>query len=182
MTTSPAADPEAEGLPSERVTLTGGEHTIHPRFTGSSGPCVARGMQVGFCTNATTLTDAQISELARIGGVHANVSLDGFRAESHGRFRGHRPPGHAPGGPAHGLSSGRPDRETRRTATLDDCSLCIDEVEGVGEFLELERMAPDHADAQTIQADLATFVRSLGIAATRTDQTYDNSLVHAAQE
>ena len=47
-------------------------------------------MQVGFCTNATTLTDAQISELAGIGGVHANVSLDGFRAESHGRFRGDR--------------------------------------------------------------------------------------------
>jgi adenylate cyclase, class 2 len=49
------------------------------------------------------------------------------------------------------------------------------------EFLELERMAPDRADAQAIQADLADFVRSLGIAATRTDQTYD-SLVHAAQE
>jgi adenylate cyclase class 2 len=71
--------------------------------------------------------------------------------------------------------------KTRRMATLDDCSLCIDEVEGVGGFLELERMAPDHADAQAIQADLAAFVSSLGIAATRTDQTYD-SLVHAAQE
>jgi len=71
--------------------------------------------------------------------------------------------------------------KTRRMAPLDDCSLCIDEVEGVGGFLELERMAPDHADAQAIQADLAAFVSSLGIAATRTDQTYD-SLVHAAQE
>jgi adenylate cyclase class 2 len=71
--------------------------------------------------------------------------------------------------------------KTRRMATLDDCSLCIDEVEGVGGFLEVERMAPDHADAQTIQADLAVFVSSLGIAAIRTDQTYD-SLVHAAQE
>ena len=71
--------------------------------------------------------------------------------------------------------------KTRRTATLENCSLCIDEVGGVGEFLELERMAPDHADAQAIQADLAAFVSSLDIAATRTDQTYD-SLVHAAQE
>jgi adenylate cyclase class 2 len=71
--------------------------------------------------------------------------------------------------------------KTRRTATLEDCSLCIDEVNGVGEFLELERLAPDHADAQAIQADLAAFVSSLGIAATRTDQTYD-SLVHAAQK
>ena len=71
--------------------------------------------------------------------------------------------------------------KTRRVATLEDCSLCIDEVDSVGEFLELERMAPDHADAQAIQADLAAFVSSLGITATRTDQTYD-SLVHAAQE
>ena len=71
--------------------------------------------------------------------------------------------------------------KTRRTATVDDTSLCLDEVDGVGEFLELERMTPDHADAQVIQADLAAFVGSLGIAATRIDQTYD-SLVHAAQE
>ena len=47
-------------------------------------------MPVGVCTNATTLDDQQISALARIGGVHCNVSLDGFRPESHGRFRGDR--------------------------------------------------------------------------------------------
>jgi adenylate cyclase, class 2 len=71
--------------------------------------------------------------------------------------------------------------KTRRTATVEDFSLCIDEVNGVGGFLELEGMVPDHADAQAIQADLAALVSSLGITATRTDQTYD-SLVHAAQE
>jgi adenylate cyclase class 2 len=71
--------------------------------------------------------------------------------------------------------------KTRRTATMDDTSLCIDEVDSVGEFLELEHMAPDHADAQAIQAELAAFVSSLGVAATRIDQTYD-SLVHGAQE
>jgi adenylate cyclase class 2 len=71
--------------------------------------------------------------------------------------------------------------KTRRMATLDDCSLCIDEVDGVGGFLEVERMVPDHADAHAIQADLAVFVSSLGIAAIQTDETYD-SLVHAAQE
>jgi adenylate cyclase, class 2 len=71
--------------------------------------------------------------------------------------------------------------KTRRVAALDDCFLCVDEVEGIGGFLELERMAPDHADAQAVQADLSAFVSSLGIAATRTGQTYD-SLVHAAQE
>jgi radical SAM protein with 4Fe4S-binding SPASM domain len=72
----------------ERVTLTGGEPTIHPRFIDIVRAMRDTGMHVGFCTNATTLTEEQISELADIGGVHANVSLDGFRPESHGRFRG----------------------------------------------------------------------------------------------
>ncbi len=74
----------------DRVTLTGGEPTIHPQFTGIVRAFRSAGMGVGICTNATTLTDSQISELATIGGVHVNVSLDGFRAESHGRFRGDR--------------------------------------------------------------------------------------------
>jgi adenylate cyclase, class 2 len=52
--------------------------------------------------------------------------------------------------------------KTRRVATLDDGSLCVDEVEGIGGFLELERMAPDYADAQAVQADLAAFVISFG--------------------
>lgn len=71
--------------------------------------------------------------------------------------------------------------KTRQVATLDGCSLCVDDVEGIGGFLELERMVPDHADAQAVQADLAAFVSSLGVATTQTAQTYD-SLVHAAQE
>ena len=74
----------------DRVTLTGGEPTIHPQFTGIVRAFRAAGMGVGVCTNATTLTDSQIGELAMVGGVHVNVSLDGFRAESHGRFRGDR--------------------------------------------------------------------------------------------
>jgi radical SAM protein with 4Fe4S-binding SPASM domain len=74
----------------DRVTLTGGEPTIHPQFTGIVRAFRAAGMGVGVCTNATTLTDSQIGELKAVGGVHVNVSLDGFRAESHGRFRGDR--------------------------------------------------------------------------------------------
>jgi radical SAM protein with 4Fe4S-binding SPASM domain len=74
----------------DRVTLTGGEPTIHPQFTGIVRAFRAAGMGVGVCTNASTLTSAQVGELAAVGGVHVNVSLDGFRAESHGRFRGDR--------------------------------------------------------------------------------------------
>jgi radical SAM protein with 4Fe4S-binding SPASM domain len=72
----------------ERVTLTGGEPTIHPRFLDVVRAFRQAGMQVGICTNATTLGGQQISELQQLGGVHCNVSLDGFRPESHGRFRG----------------------------------------------------------------------------------------------
>ena len=72
----------------DRVTLTGGEPTIHPQFLDVVRAFRAAGMGVGVCTNATTLTDQDIAELSRIGGVHCNVSLDGFRPQSHGKFRG----------------------------------------------------------------------------------------------
>jgi radical SAM protein with 4Fe4S-binding SPASM domain len=72
----------------DRVTLTGGEPTIHPQFTQVVSAFREARMEVGVCTNATTLTNEQIAELAEIGSVHVNVSLDGFRAGSHGRFRG----------------------------------------------------------------------------------------------
>lgn len=74
----------------DRVTLTGGEPTIHPQFLDVVRAFRDAGMGVGVCTNATTLTDNEIAELAQTGGVHCNVSLDGFRPESHGMFRGDR--------------------------------------------------------------------------------------------
>ena len=70
--------------------------------------------------------------------------------------------------------------KTRRTATLEHCSLCVDDLEGVGAFLELERMVPDDIPAEAIQAELAAFAASFGVAAIRTDETYD-SLVRAAK-
>ena len=71
--------------------------------------------------------------------------------------------------------------KARRTATLEHCSLCVDDVEGVGGFLELERMVPDDLPAEAIQAELAAFVAAFGVTAVRTDETYD-SLVRAAQK
>jgi MoaA/NifB/PqqE/SkfB family radical SAM enzyme len=73
----------------QRVTLTGGEPTIHPEFMAIVRAFRAAGIDVGICTNATTLNDEQIDELANLG-VHCNVSLDGFAADSHGKFRGDR--------------------------------------------------------------------------------------------
>ncbi|GAA0591685.1 hypothetical protein GCM10010174_03430 [Kutzneria viridogrisea] len=73
----------------QRVTLTGGEPTLHPDFLPIVREFRAAGIDVGICTNATLLDDEQISALAALG-VHCNVSLDGFSADSHGRFRGDR--------------------------------------------------------------------------------------------
>lgn len=69
--------------------------------------------------------------------------------------------------------------KTRQTATIGDCTLCLDDLDGIGAFIEAERIAPDDADAQAVQAELAALVESLGVAVTRTPETYD-ALVHAA--
>jgi adenylate cyclase class 2 len=70
--------------------------------------------------------------------------------------------------------------KTRRTAPVGDVLLCVDEVEDLGTFLELERMVADDVAAGPVQAELAEFVASLGVEAARTEETYD-SLVRAAQ-
>jgi len=69
--------------------------------------------------------------------------------------------------------------KVRRTATLPDLELCVDEVAGLGTFLELERMVSDDVPGEAVQAELAAFVASLAVEATRTEETYD-SLVRAA--
>jgi adenylate cyclase class 2 len=69
--------------------------------------------------------------------------------------------------------------KVRRTAELPNLSLCVDEVAGLGTFLELERMVPDDVPGEAVQAELAAFVASLGVEAERTEETYD-SLVRAA--
>ena len=56
----------------------------------------------------------------------------------------------------------------------------VDEVDGAGRFPEIERLACDHSDSEAVQAELAAFAESPGIATARVSQTYD-SLVHAAQ-
>lgn len=71
--------------------------------------------------------------------------------------------------------------KVRCIATVDDLVLCVDEVETLGTFLELERIVPDDVPGEAVQAELAGFVASLGVQAERTRETYD-SLVRAALE
>jgi radical SAM protein with 4Fe4S-binding SPASM domain len=72
----------------ERLTLTGGEPFVHAQILEICRAAVDAGLSVGLCTNATCVSDEQITRLAELPRVHVNVSFDGFRAESHGRFRG----------------------------------------------------------------------------------------------
>ncbi|WP_327039057.1 radical SAM protein [Micromonospora maris] len=74
----------------ERITLTGGEPFVHPDLIAMCQAVADRGLPVGICTNATQTTDEDITALTALGNVHINVSFDGFRPESHGKFRGDR--------------------------------------------------------------------------------------------
>jgi adenylate cyclase class 2 len=69
--------------------------------------------------------------------------------------------------------------KTRRTARHGDLSLCLDEVQHVGVFLEVEKVIGPGRSGLEVQAELDAFARSLGVALTRTPDTYD-SLVRAA--
>lgn len=71
-----------------RITLTGGEPFAHPDVLAIVRMGRGRGMGVTLCTNATLVEPRVIDELAELGGVKLNVSLDGFSAQSHGKFRG----------------------------------------------------------------------------------------------
>ena len=61
----------------------------------------------------------------------------------------------------------------RRTGSLADMALCVDELDGLGVFLEVERMVPNGVPGEAVQAELSRFVASLGIDAEQISQTYD---------
>src|ERR1700728_33492 len=70
------------------VTLTGGEPFVHPNLIEIVELLAARHCSVTICTNGVSVTEEQIDSLRRHESVSINVSLDGFSAHSHGRFRG----------------------------------------------------------------------------------------------
>ncbi len=73
-----------------RVTLTGGEPFAHSSLFEICEAFVRADMSVGVCTNATLVDENLLDRLKMLGNVHFNVSFDGFRPESHGKFRGSR--------------------------------------------------------------------------------------------
>ena len=70
--------------------------------------------------------------------------------------------------------------KTRRTARLGELALCLDEVEHLGLFLDVERVIPPGRFGEDIQTQLDAFARSLGVELERTTDTYD-SLLRAAE-
>ncbi len=71
-----------------RLTLTGGEPFAHPDLVSIIQAARRSEMTVTVCTNATLIEPDTLSTLSELGGVSLNVSLDGFSAASHGKFRG----------------------------------------------------------------------------------------------
>jgi adenylate cyclase, class 2 len=64
----------------------------------------------------------------------------------------------------------------RRTGRWGAVSVCLDEVEELGAFIELERMAAPAEPGEQVQTELDALVRSLGVEVERTHDTYDSLL------
>lgn len=64
----------------------------------------------------------------------------------------------------------------RRTARWGQVSLCLDVVDGLGAFVELEQLIGADESGEAVQRELADRVRSLSVPVERTTQTYDSLL------
>lgn len=65
-------------------------------------------------------------------------------------------------------------RKTRRRGRLGGDEVCIDEVDGLGSFIEVERMTSPEDDITSVQEELFTFLLSLGVQASdRITKGYD---------
>ncbi len=69
--------------------------------------------------------------------------------------------------------------KTRRTTRLAGVSLCVDQVDHAGLFLEAETIVGAGTSGEAAQRDLHALVSSLGVGLERVTDTYD-SLVRAA--
>ena len=54
-------------------------------------------------------------------------------------------------------------RKTRQIANLNDIEICLDEVERLGSFIEIEKIAPDDANVDDVQNSLWAMLEQLGI-------------------
>lgn len=71
-----------------KATLTGGEPLTHPQVKEIVSSLLESSIGVSICTNGTLIDVEWVQMLTQYDNIHFNVSLDGFRVSSHGRFRG----------------------------------------------------------------------------------------------
>lgn len=64
----------------------------------------------------------------------------------------------------------------RRVGEWAGAQVCVDDVDGLGVFVEVERMVADSESGELVQASLDEQVRSLGVPVDRVTQTYDSLL------
>jgi adenylate cyclase class 2 len=70
--------------------------------------------------------------------------------------------------------------KARQTARWDDVSVCVDQVDGLGGFVELEQVVRPDQSGIDVQRRLDELARSLQVPVQRTMETYD-SLVRASE-
>ncbi len=54
-------------------------------------------------------------------------------------------------------------KKIRKKGTLGEYTICLDQVEKLGSFVELEKMADDSADAEKVKEDLLAVLESFGL-------------------
>ena len=69
--------------------------------------------------------------------------------------------------------------KTRRVARVGEYALCVDQVDGVGAFLEVEVMTAATDDVVRVQGQLAPRVNGLGTPVERVSATYDQLVAPA---
>lgn len=65
-------------------------------------------------------------------------------------------------------------RKTRRTGSWNGVSVCVDMVDQLGAFVEVERVVSASESGERVQAELDGLVRSLGVDVERVSETYDS--------
>ena len=66
--------------------------------------------------------------------------------------------------------------KVRHESKTEDYTICIDEVAGLGLFIELEVLAEDDADADNIQQQMYSFLKNLNIDGELWRTPYDTSI------
>ncbi len=73
-------------------------------------------------------------------------------------------------------------KKLRRKGKLGEYEICLDEVEGLGTFIELEKLAPEEVDAELVREELFATLESLGLSRDREEKRgYDTQVFQKLQ-